>query len=195
VQAGLVVVLDGPSGVGRSTTLAALQQAWPQVRGGPLLDIGLDRAVAALGRPRWRWWDLIEHHEPDRDGGLKVGWGPLGREFVAGLHRAAAAWAAAGFDVVLDHVLVDHATVSDLRATLADLEVVHVGLTCDLDVLEAREEETDGAVPGRAAAQWARSRAVRGRDALLDTTEATTEEIVEVLLEVVRTRLDRTSGR
>ncbi|MGA1078615.1 MAG: hypothetical protein ACO3VG_06595, partial [Nitriliruptoraceae bacterium] len=46
---GLLLVLDGPSAVGRSTTLRALADVWPDRRGGTLLEAGLDAAVAALG--------------------------------------------------------------------------------------------------------------------------------------------------
>lgn len=203
MDAGLVLVLDGPTGVGRSTTIAALQDAWPRVRRGPLLEVGLDRTFGALGRARWRWWDLIEHHEPAGDEELaRVGWGPLGRELVRTMHRSAATWARAGFDVAVDHVLLDRATETDLRDALEDLEVIHVGMTCDLEVLEDRvEAPADGEASDavrrrreRAVAEWARSREVRGRDGTVDLTEATTEEVVEALLRVVARRLGPVPG-
>ena len=186
---GVVVVLDGPSSVGRSTTLFALQHGWPQVRPGPLLDVGLDATLARFGPAQRRWRDLVLADPRSRTGGgpAQLVWGPLGRELVPGMHRAAAAWANAGFDVVIDHVLFDHATVADLLAVLEGLVVVHVGLICDPDVLEDREREDPTRRPGSAVAQLQASRPVATRDLVLDTTQSTTEELAaEILAEVAR---------
>jgi chloramphenicol 3-O phosphotransferase len=190
---GFVVVLDGPSGVGKSETLAALQGAWPQIRSGPLVDVGLDRATAALGpRALARWWELIQHVEPPPpEVAERVVWGPLGRELVGGMHRAAASWAHAGFDVVVDHVLLDRTTARDLVMVLAGLPVVHVGLVCDEDVLEAREVEGRGGSVGRAVVQQRQSRDLLARDLVLDTSETTTEELVAEILSVVAERAAR----
>jgi chloramphenicol 3-O-phosphotransferase len=131
---GLVLILDGPSGVGTSTTLEALQEAWPRVRTEPLLDVGLDRTLTAFGPELDRWWDLLTPVTPSHGRG-SVHWGPLGRELVGAMHRVAASWATSGWDVALDHLLLDRTTVHDLRTALSGLPVLHVGLTCDADVL------------------------------------------------------------
>jgi chloramphenicol 3-O-phosphotransferase len=94
---GLVVVLDGPSGVGTSTTLAALQEAWPRVRTEPLLDVGLDRTLTAFGPELDRWWDLLTPVTSPRQRACALG--PLGRELIGAMHRVVATWASAGWDV------------------------------------------------------------------------------------------------
>jgi chloramphenicol 3-O phosphotransferase len=184
-EPGFVVVLDGPRCVGTTTTLAALQQAWPHVRSGPLLESGLGAALAAFGPGARRWRELVLPAASPAARGAYVGWGPLGRELVVGMHRSAAAWAHAGMDVAIDHVLLDHLTVRDLRAALIGLEVLHVGLVCDPDVLEDRERAIHGTGIGTAAAQLEITRGVATRDLLLDTTEATTAELVEAILDLV----------
>lgn len=181
-EPGLVVVLDGPRCVGRSTTLAALQAAWPQVRSGPLLEAGLDAAIAAFGPGVRRWRELVLPTSSDGARGAQLGWGPLGRELLVGMHRAAAAWACAGLDVAIDHVLLDHPSVRDLAAALEGLPVLRVGLVCDPDVLEDRERDTHDGGLGTAVTQLWASRDVTERDLVLDTTEATTTELVEVIL-------------
>ncbi len=187
---GLVLVLDGPTMVGRSTTLHALQRAWPRVRPGPLLEAGLDSALAAFGPSAARWSELVLPSAPPPDAEQpRITWGPLGRELVAGMHRVAAAWARAGMDVAMDHSLFNHATVADLEAALEGLEVVHVGLVCDPDVLDDREREVGSRTRGLAVAQLRAHRAEVRPDVLLDTTEATTEELVEGILEEVAARL------
>lgn len=187
---GLVLVLDGPTMVGRTTTLHALQRAWPQVRSGPLLEAGLDAAVHSFGPTAARWAELVLPSVPPSDAEQpRVTWGPLGRELVAGMHRVAAAWARSGMDVAMDHSLFNHATVVDLHAALEGLEVVHVGLVCDPDVLDDREREVGSPTRGLAVAQLRAHRAEVRPDLVLDTTEATTEELVEVILDVVAARL------
>jgi chloramphenicol 3-O phosphotransferase len=187
---GLVLILDGPTMVGRSTTLHALQRAWPQVRSGPLLEAGLDAALAAFGPSVMRWSELVLPSAPPPDAEYpRVTWGPLGRELVAAMHRAAAAWARGGMDVAMDHSLFNHATVVDLHAALEGLEVLHVGLVCDPEVLDERERELGSRTRGLAVAQLRAQRAGVRPDLVLDTTEATTEELVEVILEAVAARL------
>lgn len=185
---GFVLVLDGPSQVGKTTTVNALQRAWPRVRSGPLLDVGLDRSVAGLGPAAGRWRELV-YGGPDRRGQPVPRFGPLGRELLAGMHRAAAAWAWSGFDVVVEHVLLDRSTADDLVAALEGLPLLHVALTCDPDVLEDRELDAARSMPGRAVAELVATAQVTTRDVVLDTSQVTTEDLVDLLLAEVERRL------
>lgn len=179
---GLVVVLDGPSCVGRATTAAALQDAWPQVRTGPLLTAGITAMLAGFGPARRRWSELVLPDVATGPGELAASWGPLGRELIVGMHRAAAAWARAGTDVVLTHVLLDRAIAADLAEACAGLGVLTVGLTCDDDVLEDRAAEL-GRSPAAAIAQARTARGIVAHDLVLDTTQTSTDELVDALLE------------
>jgi len=104
-------------------------------------------------------------------------YGPLGRQMIAGMHRSAATWARAGFDVGLDHCIVDTAMLADLRRACEGVPLVIVGMTCDPVVL-------DDVVEGRSAAQRAAVLEVV-HEATIDTTAATTEELVEEILALV----------
>lgn len=195
-DAGIVVVLDGPAQVGRTSTLRGLQAAWPRVRTGPLLEVGLDAAVASFGPTAGRWVELVLPQitdEVDDDGAVRrrARFGPLGRELVPAMHRAAAAWAIGGFDVALDHAQLDRAISADLEEALAGLLVFHVRLTCDPDVLEDRELDAGVTPPGTAVAQLNAMRDLPPRDLELDTSETSTDELVEVILAEVARRLRR----
>lgn len=197
---GLVLVLDGPSSVGKSTTLAALQRRWPLEQSGPLIDAGLDAARASLGPASsgqaslgraggGGWADLLERVEPSVAGWPpRFRYGPLGRELVSGMHRSAAAWARSGLDVGMDHCIVDTAMLADLRRACDGVPLLVIGMTCDPVVLEDREADRNDVVPGRSAAQRAAVLEVH-HEAVIDTTEATTDEVVaDVLAHVTRFR-------
>jgi len=187
VSVGMVLVLDGPSSVGKSTTLEALQRRWPIERSGPLVAAGLDATRALLGPGgRGRWAELIDRVEPSVAGRPpRFRYGPLGREMIATMHRAAAIWARAGFDVGLDHCIVDTAVLADLRRACDGVPLLVIGMTCDPDVLDDRESDRSDVVQGRSAAQRAAVLEVE-HQAVIDTTESTTEEVVAEVMELVR---------
>lgn len=195
MSVGLVLVLDGPSSVGKSTTLEALQRRWPVEQSGPLVTAGLDAARASLGPASvgqasgGRWAELLDRVEPSVAGRPpRFRYGPLGRELVSGMHRAAAAWARSGLDVGMDHCIVDTAMLADLRRACDGIPLLVIGMTCDPVVLDDREADRRDVVPGRSAAQRAAVLEVR-HEAVIDTTEATTDEVVaDVLLHVARFR-------
>jgi chloramphenicol 3-O phosphotransferase len=183
MNVGLVLVLDGPSSVGKTTTLRALQQRWPTAQSGPLIEAGLDAARIALGSGgRGRWAELMDRVEPGIAGQPpRFRYGPLGREVVSGMHRAAAAWARSGLDVVMDHCLLDTAMLTDLRRACDGLPLLLVGMTCDPVVLDDRELGRTDVVQGRSAAQRHAVLEVE-HAAVVDTTAATTEEVVAAVM-------------
>ena len=187
MNVGMVLVLDGPSSVGKSTTLEALQRRWPVERSGPLVAAGLDATRALLGPGgRGRWAELIDRVEPSVAGRPpRFRYGPLGREMIATMHRAAATWARAGFDVGLDHCIVDTAMLADLRRACDGVPLLVIGMTCDPDVLDDRESDRSDVVQGRSAAQRAAVLEVE-HQAVIETTESTTEEVVAEVMELVR---------
>lgn len=191
MSTGLVLVLDGPSSVGKTTTIDALQRRWPIDEAGPLLEVGLDAARTALGPGgSGRWADLVERVERSVAGlAPRFRYGPLGRELIGGMHRAAATWARSGFDVVLDHCIIDAAMLGDLRRSCDGVALLIVSMTCDPVVLDDRESERDDVVAGRSAAQRSAMLEV-DHAALVDTTFATTDEVVqEILAHVHRFRI------
>ncbi len=183
---GLVLVLDGPSSVGKSTTLEALQRRWPVEQSGPLVAAGLDATRALLGPGgRGRWAELVDRVEPSVAGRPPhFRYGPLGRELVSGMHRVAATWARSGFDVGLDHCIVDTAMLADLRRACDGVPLLVIGMTCDSVVLDDRELDRRDVVEGRSASQRAAVLEVK-HEAVIDTTEATTDEVVAEVMAIV----------
>lgn len=71
----------------------------------------------------------------------------------AGFHRAVAGMAEAGNNVVVDYVLSERWRLEDCLKVFADLDVVLVGVHCDLVELERRERVRGDRPAGLAAQQ------------------------------------------
>jgi chloramphenicol 3-O phosphotransferase len=170
---GCVVVLNGTSSSGKTTLLHRLQDRWD----GPLVDGGLDRWLSMLPR---RYvgpaWPEVFRYEHDAEGAITaVHPGPVGHRVVRAMHRAAAATARSGLDVVVDHVLLDPVWVRDLAAVLTGLPTLFVGVRLPLEVLVERERGRGDRTLGQAAAQYPVVHAPGGRDLAYDLTVDTAE--------------------
>ena len=148
---GTVVVLNGTSSAGKTSLARALQDRWD----GPLLDAGLDRHLTMLPRRYLSSsWPEVFRYELAVDGTIaRVVAGPVAHDLVRGLHRTAAALAAAGFDVVVDHVLLEPAWSRDLAEVLRATRAVLVGVRCEPPVLIERERDRGERTLGQATAQ------------------------------------------
>ena len=90
----------------------------------------------------------------------------------AGFHRAVAGLAAAGNDVIADHVLSEPWRLLDCLTVMAGYRVVFVGVRCAPAELERRERERGDRTPGAALAQVALVHAHGRYDVECDTTTA-----------------------
>ena len=91
-----------------------------------------------------------------------------------GYHRAAAALASAGNDVIMDYPLSEPWRLTDLLAVLAAYDVTLVDVTCSPDEL-ARRERARGDRPVGLAESQSRVFAHDDRDLTVDTTRADPE--------------------
>lgn len=122
---GQIIFLHGPSSSGKSTTAKALQ--------------------SRIELPFWHM--SIDHL---RDSGvlpterIKTGafnWPDMRASFFDGFHASLAAYAGAGNNLILEHILDTPGWVDDLKRLLLPFNVFFVGLHCDVDELNRRETE------------------------------------------------------
>jgi chloramphenicol 3-O phosphotransferase len=170
---GRIIVLNGASSAGKTSLLRALQQVLPE----PYLEAGIDKFLWMLpGRylDRPLWYQVITSHHPP-GGELYFTSGGIGDRLVTGMHRAAAALAGAGNNILLDHVLIEPAWLADCVEQLAPFEPLFVGVTCPLAVLEARERGRNDRTLGQARAHHAVVHAHGIYDVEVDTSAAPPE--------------------
>jgi len=119
-----IILLNGASSAGKSTLSKAIQQALDE----PFQHLASD--YLALGLPERR-----DSHGPF------LWWGNLRPRFFDGFHRAIAAVASAGNDLIVEHIIEFPQRRADLRRLLQPFDVFLVGVTCSIEELERRERQ------------------------------------------------------
>ena len=125
---GRIIVLNGTSSAGKTMLATALRPLLPgfsHYASDQLADAGfrpLDPAQRAAGREK----------------------------FFDGFHRSIAAFAAAGNDLLVEHIIEEQSWADQLTALLAPFDVFWVGVHAPLEVLEQRERERGDRQAGEA---------------------------------------------
>lgn len=104
------------------------------------------------------------------------------------LHRAAAAFADQGFDLIVDGIL-PYGRPDDLADALAIFRcyrLCYVGVHCELDVLEERERSRAGQTVGLARKQHADLHAGQAYDVVVDTTASRAEDVAVRICEYLQ---------
>jgi chloramphenicol 3-O phosphotransferase len=143
-DSGTIVILNGTSSAGKTSILKALQRTLPA----PYLDAGIDRFIFMLPSPylnRPLWDDVL---------GLADRSGAMGHQLFSGMHRAIAALAQAGNNVLADHVIVEPSWVTECAALFAHLPAYLIGVHCALEIVEERERSRGDRTLGQARTQF-----------------------------------------
>ncbi|WP_157573668.1 chloramphenicol phosphotransferase CPT family protein [Nocardia jejuensis] len=135
---GQVILLNGVSSSGKSSLARQLLGDLDR----PFFHIGADMIGTMRSEP--------QTHLLDQDALQQV----LYRTR-AGFHRAVAAMALAGNDIVMDHVLSEPWRLRDCLEVMTGIDVVFVGVHCSRDELVRREKQRGDRLVGTAIAQLA----------------------------------------
>jgi chloramphenicol 3-O phosphotransferase len=155
----MIIFLNGTSSSGKSSIAEQLLRVLPT----PYFHLPVD-AINSL-RARERTNELSAEELAD-----------VLERTVRGFHRVVAGMAAAGNDVVVDHVLRESHWLRDCLTLLKDEEVVFVGVRCPLDEVVRRERERGDRQIGRAAYHFDRVHAHGVYDVECDTSVSTPEQ-------------------
>ena len=111
--------------------------------------------------------------------------GPVFRRLVDSMAPAVRALIDGGNAVIFDHVLHDHAMYDSYCRATAGLDVFAVGVTCPLDVLEAREQARGDRVQGRARGLADVVHTFCSYDVTVDTGATSIDACVAAILEAL----------
>ena len=170
-----VIVLNGTSSAGKTSIGRCLQSMLST----PWLLLGIDDLTRAV---------------PDKgidDGTLlhisgtgRVEIGPAWRSLETSWYGGIATMAASGTGVIVDEVFLDgRAGQERLRTALSGLEVLWVGVTCDLDIAREREAQRPDRVAGQADSQASVVHEGVEYDLVVDTSRATSESCAAMVIE------------
>jgi chloramphenicol 3-O phosphotransferase len=145
VQAGKVILIVGTSSVGKSSAILELQNRLPE----HYLALGIDTFFHMVS-PRWggglggplsvdgfRYVKTTVDHSPS----IRIVYGDVGRRVLQGMHRAVAALASCGNNVIVDEMLLDRTVLDDWVDALHDVSACVVRLRASLTTLEQREQQ------------------------------------------------------
>lgn len=136
---GRIILLNGASSAGKSTLAMAMQGRLPT----PFWHYSIDHLRVAGVLP----WARIDSGEFD--------WLLLRGAFFEGFHRSVAAFAGAGNNLLVEHIVETEEWMLRLVRLLAGFDVFFVGIHCPLEELERRELQRGDRRPGEARADFA----------------------------------------
>lgn len=176
-MAGRVILLNGPSSVGKTSIAVAFQEsateAWLRLGLDSFLDFVPDRLrhVLPSADDGFRWHPAPEEGvEPTR-----ITVGPYGHEVVRGMHRAIAALARSGLDVIVDDVLLESGWLDDYLVALDGIDVLFVQVTAPLVIIEEREAARGDRFPRQARGHYDDVHRDDCYDVRIDTSATSTE--------------------
>jgi len=136
---GRIIFLNGASSSGKSTLAKAMQEALPE----PFLHVSSDHLVASGMLPARR--------DPD---GPFAWWQQMRPRFFDGFHRCLPALAAAGNDLIVEHIIEFRAWREYLAMLLDGLDSSSSACTANWPRSTAGNATWQVAVSGRAGRTW-----------------------------------------
>ena len=189
-KSGTVIILNGPSSVGKSSIIKAFQAK----QSIPWLSIGIDNFFVGVLPPKFYLESKPEHYvvmhgipSEDKDGKLfTLEVGSEGQKVIKGMHRAIAAYANAGNNVIVDYIKYEQAWLPDLREALHGINVIWVGITASLETIQQREKKRGTSPEGHARSHYHTVHQSINYDLILDTDNLTPEQASDEIIKLMQ---------
>jgi chloramphenicol 3-O-phosphotransferase len=128
--AGQIVIVNGTSGAGKTTTCATFARRAPE----PYLMFGMDLLVGTLFPARYT---MFGTHK--QEGYQPTAYGPVAIKALEAMHEMIAAASRVEQNMVVDHLMfLDPPVIQDCIWRMADVPVLFVNLKPSREVLDAR---------------------------------------------------------
>lgn len=181
-----IIVLNGTSSSGKSTLAKALQTQFAE----PYLHSGIDNYVFMLPKrylypPLWGEIFQYEYAADNTIAAIKTN--AMGERLISAMHHAVNALADAGFNVIVDHVILERSWLDEMLELFALHTVWFIGVLCPLPVVEQRERDRQDRTLGQARAQFDVVHTHSVYDFQVDTSQATPEEAGTQIVEYLQT--------
>lgn len=195
-----VILVNGPSSAGKTTLCRALQAAIDEAylvaafddfifmsapryyRGSDTAGGSASDAFTAAGV------EMMMTSAPGAPISVTARFGPVYRRLIDSMAPAVRALVDGGNRVIFDHVLHDEAMHRSCRTAFAGLDVFLIGVTCRIEILEARERTRGDRVLGRARGLAEVVHSFMNYDLTIDTGAQSPEACVAAILAAVTAR-------
>lgn len=198
-RTGTIIILNGSSACGKTSIQKKIQDLADVL----YLKVGIDTFFDALiPEP-----DLNEFHRTQKimqytkegefirgitivrdDNGnqiIPLQIGSAGQRVIKGMHKAIAAYAHMGNNVVVDYILYDQAWLNDLIACFSHFNTYLIGVACPLNVLEEREKARATSPAGHARSHYRTVHDNCVYDLEVDTSVLTPEQCAQRIVDFV----------
>lgn len=180
-----IIYLNGASSVGKSTLAQALQQALEP----PYLCFGIDTMIAMMPakcndfatNTYANGFSFIPTTDNSGSPVYALHMGKFGKKTREAMMKLAVAMAQAGHNLIIDDVSLGAEQAAEWRSALAECDVLWVGLTAPLEIIEERERARGDRRVG--SARWQAHEVHKGvtYDLLLDTFSQSIEDNVKLI--------------
>jgi chloramphenicol 3-O phosphotransferase len=189
-QSGTIIILNGPSSVGKSSIMKAFQAKEAK----PWLSIGIDNFFVAVLPPKFYLEDKPEHRlvmhgvaSQDKEGKLfTLEVGAEGQKVIKGMHQAIAAYAHTGNNVIVDYIKYEDAWIPDLKEALRGVKVIWIGVTAPLEIIQQREKTRGTSPEGHARSHYNTVHQRMNYDLMLDTSVLTPEQSADQIIKLLK---------
>jgi chloramphenicol 3-O phosphotransferase len=171
MKPGQIIFLNGTSSAGKTSIAKELQERLQE----PYMLLSLDAFF--LMYPE-------KAIDPQTKSGAEV-FVRLVPGVVEGFHKAAAALASTGNNLIIDHVLQEDEWLDQCLQCLAEYSVLFVGVKCPLNILSEREKQRSDREPGTAEYQFSKVHADRIYDVEVDTSVLSPEHCADEIMRVL----------
>lgn len=193
VYSGKIIVLNGPSGSGKSSIQKEFQKLmmpnlWVKVGIDNLFDSVMPD-ITPENMSFWQSKNVIRWVEESKDAeGHKVITlfvGPQGEKVAYAMNSAIAAYAKNGCNVIVDYIAYDQKWLKDLEDKCSGFTTYYVAIEIPLEVLEQREEARATSPKGHARSHHSTVYGDRKYDLTVNTGRSSAQEIALQLKKMI----------
>lgn len=161
-NSGIVIILNGPSGAGKTTTQKEFQKLmmpnlWIKLG----IDSLFDLPLPDITPDNINFWNTVndirwveQMHDSHGNNVIKLKVGPEGQRVAYAMNSAIAAYAQQGCNVIVDYIAYDQDWFKDLQMKLSKIKTFYVAVRIPLQTLEEREASRGTSPQGHARSHY-----------------------------------------
>lgn len=194
VKTGTIILLNGPSGSGKSSIQKAFQKLMmPNLWLKTGIDDLFDRVMPDITPENLEYWqskNSIRWVETakDKDGKpvITLFVGKQAEKVAYAMNSAIVAYAQNGCNVIVDYIAYDQAWLKDLQEKLQNIKTYYVKVDISLDVLEQREAARGTSPQGHARSHYHSVYGDITYDLVVSSEHSRPEQIVQQIKEMLK---------